>query len=201
MREIPDTQSSCATSDDGNSQLIDPDAYDNYTDYAEDAAEHDSEYVGDSEYGQTEFETEDFDDDGRGEFGDAPNYEEMLALQNNLVYEVTDDDIDDDDDDESHVNYNIHPNDYLPHYSIDNVHTDDDDSCYQGAAQPEYEHSTLSALDDMSVSVGGYASTAVSCSGLSGLCEIDDSEINVSDSEDDNCSSTKISTSRVHTDV
>ncbi|KAL8621478.1 hypothetical protein ACOMHN_058240 [Nucella lapillus] len=44
--------------------------------------------------------------------------------------------------------------------------------------------SRASFIDDMSMSVGGYTSNA-SCSDISGLCEIEDSEINNSDDDDD----------------
>ena len=44
--------------------------------------------------------------------------------------------------------------------------------------------SRTSFVDDMSMSVGGYTSNA-SCSDISGLCEIEDSEINASEEDDD----------------
>lgn len=45
--------------------------------------------------------------------------------------------------------------------------------------------SRTSFIDDMSMSMGGFTSNA-SCSDISGLCEIEDSEVNGSDTDDEN---------------
>lgn len=45
--------------------------------------------------------------------------------------------------------------------------------------------SRISFIDDMSMSLGGLASNA-SCSDISGLCEIEDSEVNATDTDDEN---------------
>lgn len=59
--------------------------------------------------------------------------------------------------------------------------------------------SRASYIDDMSMSVGGYTSNA-SCSDISGLCEIDDSEINASEDDLDDESSPCLP-SHLHTQV
>ena len=66
----------------------------------------------------------------------------------------------------------------------------------------EYDMGTMSVADDVSVSMGGYTSTNASCSDLSesNLCEIEDSEVNISD-DDDDPTYPMISNSHVHTDV
>ena len=62
--------------------------------------------------------------------------------------------------------------------------------------------SGASVMDDVSVSMGGYASTNVSCSELSGLCEIEDSEANNSDDERQGIRGVGASSlSHTHTDV
>ncbi|CAL1526834.1 unnamed protein product [Lymnaea stagnalis] len=55
--------------------------------------------------------------------------------------------------------------------------------------------SRTSFIDDMSMSIGGFTSNA-SCSDISGLCEIEDSEINVSDTDDEN---TPLNREHIHT--
>ncbi|XP_059170799.1 protocadherin Fat 1-like isoform X3 [Physella acuta] len=55
--------------------------------------------------------------------------------------------------------------------------------------------SRTSFIDDMSMSMGGFTSNA-SCSDISGLCEIDDSEVNLSDSDDEN---TPLNREHMHT--
>lgn len=62
--------------------------------------------------------------------------------------------------------------------------------------------SRTSFIDDMSMSVGGYTSNA-SCSDISGLCEIEDSEINASDDEsgDDDDEHSPCLPSYLHTQV
>lgn len=57
-------------------------------------------------------------------------------------------------------------------------------------------------VDDMSVSVGGYTSTNASMSDMSGLCDIDDSEANLTDydSGDDNTSQ-RLNSTHMHTVV
>ena len=66
--------------------------------------------------------------------------------------------------------------------------------------------SRTSYIDDMSMSVGGYTSNA-SCSDISGLCEIEDSEINASeddnddDDDEDNDENSPCLPSHLHTQV
>ncbi len=47
----------------------------------------------------------------------------------------------------------------------------------------DLDYGTLSGIDNMSVSMGGYTSTNASMSDISGLCEIEDSEVNLSDND------------------
>jgi hypothetical protein len=51
--------------------------------------------------------------------------------------------------------------------------------------------------------MGGYTSTNASCSDISGLCEIEDSEVNLSeeDSGDENNENTPLNLQRLHTQV
>ena len=77
---------------------------------------------------------------------------------------------------------------------------DDDDVIHYGFPRPgkkpdfysgytnnlesqDLDYGTLSGIDNMSVSMGGYTSTNASMSDISGLCEIDDSEVNLSDND------------------
>lgn len=71
----------------------------------------------------------------------------------------------------------------------------------QSDCNGDFENSQ-SALDDMSVSVGGYTSTNASCSDISGLCEIEDSEINLSDEDSTESSpSARLRADNLHTQV
>ncbi|GAB1601746.1 protocadherin Fat 1 isoform X5 [Argonauta hians] len=79
------------------------------------------------------------------------------------------------------------------------------------AASSDYDHSSSAAAaavaaamrDDMSVSVGGYTSTNVSCSDISGLCDIEDSDMNITDhdSDHDMLPVNKFSSAHLHTQV
>ncbi|XP_076467942.1 protocadherin Fat 1-like [Babylonia areolata] len=60
--------------------------------------------------------------------------------------------------------------------------------------------SHTSFIDDMSMSVGGYTSNA-SCSDISGLCEIEDSELNGSENEREDDENTPCLPSHIHTQV
>ncbi|KAK3597674.1 hypothetical protein CHS0354_040047 [Potamilus streckersoni] len=183
----------------------------------------DSEYVGDSEYAENEYEME--------EMPCLPNYEELLAQQHQLH----------DDYQLPHHDFNIHPNHYLPEYNIhdqsaesenwlglpsynqtadsDQSAEDDTDSViHYGFPQrrnvenrlsvltadsdftaqnrlstayttdsewngENYRTSMIESTDNMSVSAEGLTSANDSVSDISGLCEIEDSEINVSDDD------------------
>ncbi|CAI9732107.1 protocadherin Fat 1 isoform X3 [Octopus vulgaris] len=65
----------------------------------------------------------------------------------------------------------------------------------------DYEHSTAAMADDMSVSVGGCTSTNVSCSDISGLCDIDDSDMNITDESDNDIHPVKFNSAHLHTQV
>ncbi len=57
-------------------------------------------------------------------------------------------------------------------------------SGYTSNLEPQdMDYGTMSGIDNMSVSMGGYTSTNASMSDISGLCEIDDSEVNLSDND------------------
>ena len=207
-REVPDSPSSSPHSNESNTH-IDPNDYDDEYEDSE-YVENDSEYVGDSEYCENEYEDEMSDmDDPNIDLPEQPDYHAYLALHGaDLSY-------DDAFPSPAH-NYNLHPNHYLPNYSY---HGDGGGAGEEARAarqqayayQPphlqhegfhEYADYPPSAIDEMSVSMGGYTSTNASCSDISGLCEIEDSEINMSgeDSCDDNASS-KMSASHIHTQV
>ena len=85
--------------------------------------------------------------------------------------------------------------------NADNIARDDDDDViHYGFPRPgkkpdfysgytsnlesqDLDYGTLSGIDNMSVSMGGYTSTNASMSDISGLCEIDDSEVNLGDND------------------
>lgn len=205
MNEVPDSPDS-SRSNDSNLHLDPGHDYD-FTDYHDDTDYVDgneSEYVGDSEYAENEFGDEDDEDnDDRGGFPDPPNFEHILAMHSDLPQS-----------EETYAappaNYNLHPDHYLPTYRPDspashdgNGNADspqhDDDVVHYGFPRPKQprfvthdfpgqdytDYGTMSAIDDMSVSMGGYTSTNASCSDISGLCEIEDSEVNMSDNDSD----------------
>lgn len=213
MREVPDSPSS-SRSNDSNIHIDPNDEYD----FTEDTDYHDgneSEYVGDSEYAENEFgDDNDDDDDPNNDFPEPPNFEHILAMNQDLQQQ-------EDSFAGPQNNYNLHPDQYLPTYQMesgasqedwqddgngnaDNIaREDDEDVIHYGFPRPkqprfsshnypnqfdyntDYEHGTMSAIDDMSVSMGGYTSTNASCSDISGLCEIEDSEVNMSDNDSD----------------
>lgn len=76
-------------------------------------------------------------------------------------------------DNESVVHYGFPP--HQTKFSTEGCITDSE---YNG----DYGRSAAS-VDNMSVSMGDFTSTNASCSDISGLCEIEDSEINLSDEE------------------
>ena len=232
IKEIPDSPTS-SRSNESNAH-INPDEYE-YTDYPDtDYPDTDfPEYVGDSEYAENELDDDDDLDDPNAEYPDPPNFEQVLAMHGDLNY---------DDGVHAPLNYNLHPNQYLPTYQLTpglsqddgqdddtngNAHNfardDDDDVIHYGFPRPrrprfshddyaahsdyntDVEHG-MSAIDDMSVSMGGYTSTNASMSDISGLCEIEDSEVNLSDNDsaDENNALVKFSSSshsHTHTEV
>ncbi|GFN75011.1 fat cadherin [Plakobranchus ocellatus] len=80
----------------------------------------------------------------------------------------------DDEDDENFLRLRPPKEFMTPGYMTDSFTTDKD--------QPS---NRTSFVDDLSLSMGGFTSNA-SLSDISGLCEIDDSEINASDTDDEN---------------
>ena len=197
----------------------------------------DSEYVGDSECTDNEYDAENAPE--------LPNYEQILAEQSKLLedYELP-----------SH-NINIHPDYYLPlnssftsdkipletletwaappgydissgssassdddndsvlHYGFPPTHTNINrlsmittdseangenrlSAAYTSDSEFNGEYNRVSAIDD--ISVGESRSRNASMSDISGLCEIEDSEDNILDSEDEN---TPLTTQRIHTEV
>ena len=257
MKEVPDSPSSShSRSNESNTHVptindLDDDYRNCYPDDSEFLENDDSEYVGDSEYAENEYDNEvDGDDDPNADFPDPPNFEAILAPNGDY----------DENFQMPQHNYNLHPNHYLPQFRYENGpngdndnwpaaapprnngeqngnlnnrganrdvdpgnEADDDDVIQYGFPRPvphphfqpedygnisefnDFEHSAASAIDDMSVSMGGYTSTNASCSDISGLCEIEDSEMNLSDydSGDENHSSrlSTLSNSHLHTQV
>lgn len=122
-------------------------------------------------------------DESRDEYSDNDNFpdppEEFRG--ENRVSQLSEDDLDDDDD--------------VVHYGFPSqqpllgFHGNITDS----------EYNARSSMID---SVGGYTSTNASISDISGLCEIEDSEINLSeDSGDENNETTPLNLERLHTQV
>ena len=209
----------------------------NYNGIQADGDYIDSEYVGDSECTDNEFDMENPPE--------LPNYEQILAEQSKLLedYELP-----------SH-NINIHPDYYLPlnssftsdkipletlenwgvppgyNISSDTSASSDDDNdsvlhygfppsrnninrlsmittdsdangenrlsaAYTSDSEVNGEYNRVSAIDN--ISVGEDRSRNASMSDISGLCEIEDSEDNILDSEDEN---TPLPTQRIHTEV
>lgn len=168
----------------------------------------DSEYVGDSEYAENEpYEREDMPPS----YADHPKYEQLLQgmddsyeLPGNLSihpnkylpkYNLSHQELDidplteDENTDSKPLGAVYLPQDSPPEHRFPALRppkefmtpgymTDD----YTTDQEPP---SRTSFIDDMSMSVGGFTSNA-SCSDISGLCDIEDSEINVSDSDDEN---------------
>lgn len=203
MGEIPDSPVSSRSND--SNIHIHPDEYE-YTDYPEDSEYPDMEpeYIGDSEFTENECYTDDDLDDPEAELPERPNFEQILALHADLNY-------DDEFDPEKDNGYNRHPDEYLPTYQLDNNQEDSQEELNGNADNfarddadevihfsnsiprylpddygypPGYNTDTgVSGIDEMSVSMGGYTSTNASCSDISGLCEIEDSEANLSDND------------------
>lgn len=226
MKEVPDSPRSSPHSNDSNTHVTSFIQHPNcmtesgmYTD----PELLDSEYVGDSEYAENEYDT---DDHG---YPSPPDYHQILGLP---PFPEIDEQGGGEclQEDPYHLpqhNLHIHPDQYLPNHSFsqsrehvgereagqdpptypeveisDASDTEDNesvvhygfpnnsvgrrglppdvtDSEYNG----EFAQSGASMIDNMSVSVGGYTSTNASCSDISGLCEIEDSEVNLSDEE------------------
>lgn len=74
------------------------------------------------------------------------------------------------------------------------------DNRYSGDFGLDYDAANV-MMDDMSISVGGYTSTNASMSDISGVCDIEDSEANITDydSGEDNASQKQLNT--MHTVV
>ncbi len=229
IKEVPDSPTS-SRSNESNAH-IHPDEYE-YTDYPDtDYVENECEYVGDSEYAENECgDEEDGDlDDPNAEYPDPPNFEQILAMHGDLNYDdggyvpknynlhpnqylpsfqletggSSQDDFDDAngnadnfarDDDDDVIHYGF-PRPRRPHF----VHDD-----YAAHSDYNTDVEPMSAIDDMSVSLGGYTSTNASMSDISGLCEIEDSEVNLSDNDsatEDTQLINKLSNSHTHTQV
>lgn len=216
VKEVLDSPSSSPQSNDSNTH-VDPPNMEDVNDAEMDDHENDSEYVGDSEC------TENFDDmeeneDPNADYRPAPNFQHFLGLVPFV-----------DDEDNQHGPQNHHPN-IMPDFGqirqngiLDNWpappgpengndgnNSDEDEN---GEPYPlprhfrprlpvdDYEHSAASMIDDMSVSFGGYTSTNASCSDISGLCDIEDSEMNLSDESDTELHPAKFSSAHLHTQV
>lgn len=185
----------------------------------------DPDYMTDSEYvGETENE---FDDDGLPPpaYASLPSYDQLLALRDlNDSYELPPNLLVHPD----QYLPDYHPN-FDADSLADNGNVSDEQNSEVDAAvaasvaertalrQPpgrallspgyatsgEYatdaEQSRASYIDNMSMSVGGYTSNA-SCSDISGLCEIEDSEINASEDDLDDENSPCLP-SHLHTQV
>ena len=176
---------------------------------------NESEYVGDSEYAENEFNDDDDDDIDidNNDFPDPPNFEHILAMHSDLPqpeesysaaaanptnynlhpdrylpsYQVVESGAsqeddgngnagDDNDDDVIHYGF---PRPKQPRF-VPSAHD------FPNQLDYNTDYGTMtSAVDDMSVSMGGYTSTNASCSDISGLCEIEDSEVNMSDNDSD----------------
>uniref|UniRef100_T1J1P1 Uncharacterized protein n=1 Tax=Strigamia maritima TaxID=126957 RepID=T1J1P1_STRMM len=133
-------------------------------------ADLDSEYVGDSEYNEYD------SDDNRHAPLTHPSFDELLSL--------SDVDFADDPDDTKRNYKPLHPDQYLPTYSIATDTEEDEPTPYLPHMRTNTHGlrsaaaATAATLDAMSMSLGGYTSTNASCSDLSdNLCEIEDSEL------------------------
>lgn len=214
---VPDSPR-LATSRDSNLHI----ATDEYemTDINDDV---DSEYVGDSEYCENECGETDIDDDPNAEYPDRPSFEEILALQGELNFGDEPEEAAPPRSYSLHPNqylptFNISQGSQSQdqenaNYGENVGREDDDDVIHYGFTRPaaaklrpvsanfselsdyndlNYEPGVgASALDNMSVSIGGYTSNA---SLSDGICEIEDSEANLSDYENG-------ASSKIHTQV
>ncbi|XP_014676997.1 PREDICTED: LOW QUALITY PROTEIN: protocadherin Fat 1-like, partial [Priapulus caudatus] len=216
MQELPDSRSASVHSSESNTHAggatDEKDATETTPFLSKDNDEFDypetgeveSEYVGDSEFADNEFDLDD-DLDLPLDFSHRPNINAMIDSLNFA---------DDDDDDPQGAppspqpppehNYEMHPNEYLPAWPSEPADLaaappgDDpageaarrnnrlseytnESECGEGAASV----SAVSALDDVSLSMGGLTSTNASCSDISGLCEIDDDDDDFEDEDED----------------
>lgn len=183
-----------------------------------DDQENNSEYVGDSECTENFDEMEE-NEDPNADFHPVPNFHQFLGLAPHI-----------DDEDNHHGPQNLHPN-IMPNFGqirqngvldnwpappgAENGNDQNSDEDENGEPYPlprhfrprlpvdgsDYEHSAASMIDDMSVSFGGYTSTNASCSDISGLCDIEDSEMNLSDESDIDIQPAKFSSAHLHTQV
>ncbi|XP_069130299.1 protocadherin Fat 1-like isoform X2 [Argopecten irradians] len=236
MKEVPDSPRSSPHSNDSNthvSNFVQPppcmtESGGMYTD----PELLESEYVGDSEYAENEYDT---DDHG---YPSPPDYHQILGLP---PFPEIDEQGGGQEDPYQLPQHNLHmhPDQYLPNHSFtqsreqvgetgndpptypeveisDVSDTEDNESVVQygfpsssmgrrpraqeSEYNPDYGQSAASMIDNMSVSVGGYTSTNASCSDISGLCEIEDSEVNLSE-EDSADELTPLNNEQLHTVV
>lgn len=216
IREIQDSPSSSPHSNESNTHIGFPGDQINDSALYTDPELLESEYVGDSEFADNEYDNEEC-------YMSPPNYRQVLGLpqtpeEEEESYELPQHQI------------NTHPNQYLPNHSFTQSHdqmsgdrdsrcdwpeppscdenefytSDNDEEVVSygfpntkklvpgfvsdgGITDSEYNVRN-SVIDRMSMSLGGYASTNASMSEISGLCEIEDSEVNFSEEEscDDN---------------
>ncbi|KAK6173109.1 hypothetical protein SNE40_016628 [Patella caerulea] len=199
--EVPDSPCSSAHSNDSNTH-VDLGVESDYNG-------NESEYVGDSEFAE---EGED-NEHPPPEYDEYPNYQRILNIPDVEVEEyqlptnlqhMTPDlylpgfDINGSNDQEA----------FLDHFTDVDSHPFSNDGDNNSVikvqlTQPWQQHyfsqlsdyntdnerSSLSLMDDNSVSMGGNLSRNNSCSDISGLCDFEDSEINASESEDDGATS------------
>ena len=203
MGEVPDSPLSSRSND--SNVHIHPDEYE-YTDYPEDSEypEMDLEYVGDSEFTENECATDDDLDDPEHDLPERPNFEQILAMHGDFddgynpnkdysrhpddympTYHLDNSLSQGSQDEELNGNADVFARDD----QNDVIHYDSMPRRYMSEAYGMpftggYNTDTgVSGLDDMSISMAGYTSTNASCSDISGLCEIEDSEANLSDNE------------------
>ncbi|XP_061184166.1 protocadherin Fat 1-like isoform X2 [Saccostrea echinata] len=216
IHEIHDSPSSSPHSNESNTHIGFPNGPINDSVLYTDPELLESEYVGDSEFADNEYDNEEC-------YMSPPNYRRVLGLPQTP--------------EEEEESYELpqhqiitHPNQYLPNHSFTQSHeqvsgdrdshsdwpeppscdenefytSDNDEEVVTygfpntkklapgfvsdgGITDSEYNVRN-SVIDRMSMSLGGYASTNASVSDISGLCEIEDSEVNLSEEEscDDN---------------
>ncbi|XP_056011143.1 protocadherin Fat 1-like isoform X5 [Ostrea edulis] len=219
IHEIHDSPSSSPHSNESNTHIGFPNGQISDSVLYTDPELLESEYVGDSEFADNEYDNEEC-------YASPPNYRKVLGLpqtpeEEEESYELPQHQI------------NTHPNQYLPNHSFtqsqmsgdrdsrsdwpeppscdeNDFYTSDNDEevvsygfpnskklapgfvSDGGITDSEYNVRN-SVIDRMSMSMGGYASTNASVSDISGLCEIEDSEVNLSEEEescDDNIDET-----------
>eukprot|EP00106_Octopus_bimaculoides_P013386 XP_014780828.1 PREDICTED: uncharacterized protein LOC106876693 isoform X2 [Octopus bimaculoides] len=212
VKEILDSPSSTPQSNDSNTHV------DDVNDADMDDMDNDSEYCGDCECGEND------DDNNAADFHPAANFHHFLELAP-YADEVNEGP------QRFHPNFMPDFDQPPGGAALDNwpappgaengnqpPHSDEEENSERcrlrrhlrrGAAlaryppldASDYEHSTAAMADDMSVSVGGCTSTNVSCSDISGLCDIDDSDMNITDESDNDIHPVKFNSAHLHTQV